>query len=161
MIGARETKTAGLLLALAVVATMAVPALGSGAHVPQVKIEATNGGGFINSTVMPNQSTFGFMAINTTNSVMGQLEYVDHGAMIKLHGNVTMLSVNKTAKTATFSGMARATNATGAKSIVPYTVNVMAGKKGVGIFNMTIPAIPDFLPTGYTDNGTLLGGNIK
>ncbi len=148
----RETKTVVLLLALAIVATMAVPTLGAN---PKININKTTGGGLINSTVMPNQSTFGFVAINSTSNVKGQLEYVDHGALLKLHGNVTMLSVNKTTMTATFSGMARATNATGAKSIVQYTVNVTTGKHGVGTFNITVPAI------GYTNNGTLLGGNIK
>ncbi len=94
-------------------------------------------------------------------NVKGNLEYIDHGANIKLHGSVTTLLVDKTAMTATFSGMARATNATGAKSIVQYTVNVTAGKQGIGIFNITVLTIPDFLPAGYTNNGTLLGGNIK
>ncbi len=164
----RKMKTAILLLMFAAVATLAFPALGGDPKTlpPAVKFEATNGGGSINSTVMTNNSTFGFEAINVTikNSIVqGNLQYDDHGAHIKLHGNVTTLAVNKTAMpaTATFSGTATATNATGAKFSVPYTVDVTAGKKDTGIFNITIPAIPAFLPAGYTDNGTLIGGQIK
>lgn len=163
----RKTKTAVLLLVLAVVMGNAIPALGhdggGGDHKAHViKVE---GGGFINSTDMTNKSTFGFRAQNMTMNMtmnmtkthcMGNLQYNDHGAHIKLHGNVSMLSVNKTAGTAMFTGMATVTNATGVKMMLPYTVNVMKGTKGVGIFNITVMTTPV-----YTDEGTLLGGDIR
>ncbi len=154
----REMKPIVLFLALAVVATMAMPALG--VNSPKVTINQTEGGGFINSTVMDNKSIFGFEAINNKAMVRGNLHYIDRGAHIKLHGNVTVLIINKTAMTATLSGVANVTNATGANMVVPYTVNVNAGGKGKGIFNITIPVIPGFLPSGYSDNDTLLGGYI-
>lgn len=93
---------------------------------------------------------------------MGNLKYDDHGAHIKVKGNVEMLDIDKVAGTATLKGMAKVTNATGAKMMLPYEVNVMAGKKGVGTFMITLPDTPDFLPGGYSNSDVLLmGGHIK
>ncbi len=162
-----ETKTAVLLMAFVlVVAAFAIPTTVADAGKMKKVVNSTEGGGKINSTVMPNVSTFGFEAKNITdkkgNEVKGNLQYNDHGAKIKLHGNVTTLAVNKTLGTATFTGFAKVTNSTGAKmEDVLYTVNVIKGKKGVGNFQIIIPIIPGFLPAGYTDTGTLLGGDIK
>jgi hypothetical protein len=159
------TRTVALLLALIVVAAFVVPI--TMAKAPKVKAEKnmTEGGGWINSTVPGNKSTFGFEAKNMTDKkgtkIEGNLKYDDHGANIKVKGNVTMLVVNKITMTATFSGMAKVTNSTGAKMMLPYTVNVMAGKKGVGTFMITLPPAGTFLPLGYTDSGVLMGGHIK
>ena len=159
-----EKRTTVLLLALVVLAAFAIPTtLADG----NKKVNMTEGGGKINSTVMPNVSTFAFEAKNMSDKkgwkVEGNLQYNDHGAMIKLQGNVTMLMVDKTVTphTATFSGWAKVTNATGAKMMLPYTVMVMEGKKGVGTFSISLPAAPPFLPAVYSDNDTLLGGHIK
>ncbi len=151
-----KSRTTILMLALVVATTLIVPtSLAKPVMNPPSFFIAT-GGGNINSTVMPNVSTFGFQALNISGKLMGNLQYNDHGANIKLHGNVTMLSVNKTAGTAMFTGLATVTNATGVKMMLPYTVNVTKGNKGVGIFNITVTTAPV-----YTDEGKLLGGSIN
>jgi hypothetical protein len=161
-----ETRTTALLLALVVVAAFAIPTTLADSKDKKEKMN-TEGGGKINSTVMPNVSTFAFEANNMRDKKgfkVENLQYNDHGAMIKLHGNVTMLMVDKTVTphTATFSGWAKVTNATGAKMMLPYTVMVTEGKKGVGTFSISLPtAAPPFLPGVYSDSDTLLGGHIK
>ena len=161
------TRTVALLLALIVVAAFVVPTTMAKAAKPDKKEKwQTEGGGWINSTVPDNKSTFGFEAIVKTNKKgtenMGNLKYDDHGAHIKVKGNVEMLDIDKVAGTATLKGMAKVTNATGAKMMLPYEVNVMAGKKGVGTFMITLPDTPDFLPGGYSNSDVLLmGGHIK
>ncbi len=166
-----EIRTTALLLALVVmVAAFAIPTTMAGKdgkkdaddHSKKVKV-AIEGEGKINSTIMPNNvSKFEFEAKNKSGVVKGELEYRDIGAGIKLHGNVTTLEVNKTAKprTANFSGTASVTNATGVKMLVSYTANVTAGKKGVGTFNITLNTTLPFLAP-YSDNDTLLKGEIE
>jgi hypothetical protein len=156
-----ETRTTALLLALVVLAAFAIPTTLADSKDKIVNI--TEGYGKINSTVMHNVSTFAFEA-NNIFKVEGNLQYNDHGAMIKLYGNVTMLMVDKTVTPhmATFSGWAKVTNDTGAKMTLPYKVMVKEGKKGVGTFSISLPtAAPPFLPLGYSDSDTLLGGLIE
>lgn len=147
-----ELKTSALLLALVVVAAFAIHT--TAAELDSHKGVKAEGSGWINSTVMPNKSTFGFQAQNEDGKVKGNLQYNDHGAKIKVKGNVTMLNVNMMTMTAIFSGTAKITNATGTTITGNYTATAVAGKHGKGMFNIT-------LSTGYTDGGKLGGGNIK
>jgi hypothetical protein len=161
------TRTVALLLALIVVAAFVVPTTMAKAAKPDKKEKwGTEGGGWINSTVPDNKSTFGFEAKIMTDKkgtkVEGNLKFNDHGANIKIKGNVETLVIDKVAGTANFTGMAKVTNATGAKMPLMYTVNVTAGKKGMGTFMITLPDTPDFLIGGYSNTDVLLmGGNIK
>ncbi|MCZ7355787.1 MAG: hypothetical protein O8C66_07740 [Candidatus Methanoperedens sp.] len=154
------TRTVALLLALIVVAAFVVPTTMAKAAKPEKKEKMeTKGGGWINSTVPDNKSTFGFEAKNIPDKkgtkIEGNLKYYDHGANIKVKGNVTMLVIDKLAGTATFSGMAKVTDATGAKMMLPYEVIVTAGKKGAGTFMIFIPVLK------YKGGDVLMGGHIK
>lgn len=150
-----KKKTAALLFVLFLVVSFAIPAT-----LAEEKASLkTEGGGKIASAVPGTISTFGFIAENNSGIAKGHIQYYDHGAKIKLHGNVTTLTVLGT--TAEFSGTAIVTNSTGAKRELSYTVEVSAGKKDVGTFTISILPALDFLPSGYIDGGALRGGDIK
>lgn len=104
------------------------------------------------------KATFGFVAhyADGATTPSGNLEYNDHVIGMKVHGNVTTLSVNKATMTATFSGTAKITDASGTK-IGTYTVTVVDnGEPGKNDkFGIT-------LSTGYSAGPTTLGGgNIQ
>lgn len=74
---------------------------------------------------------------------------------MKVHGNVTSLSVDKTTNSAIFSGIAKITNAT-MNITAAYTVEVVDNGSGkMDTFAIDIPSI------SYMANGTLGGGNIQ
>ena len=103
-----------------------------------------------------NKATFDFKADNKKGGIKGKLEYNDHAANIKVKGDVTALSIDKIAMTATFSGTATIKTATGTITGT-YTVIVWDNsKKGKNNDRFKIT-----LSTGYTANATLGGGNIK
>ncbi|MCZ7384959.1 MAG: right-handed parallel beta-helix repeat-containing protein [Candidatus Methanoperedens sp.] len=116
------------------------------------------GGGWIVSPIKPapknnNKATFGFEAHFVNGMPAGNLEYTDHVSGMKVKGNVTTLSVNKTTMKATFSGTATI-NGTGA-----YVYNVTAVDNGepgkTDNFAINITSI------SYMASGTLGGGNIQ
>ncbi|MCZ7393612.1 MAG: hypothetical protein O8C56_09850, partial [Candidatus Methanoperedens sp.] len=78
-----EKRTTALLLALVVLAAFAIPTTLADSKDKKEKMNMTEGGGRINSTVMPNVSTFGFEANNMSDKkgckVEGNLQYNDHG----------------------------------------------------------------------------------
>ncbi|MDD5472778.1 MAG: DUF2341 domain-containing protein [Candidatus Methanoperedens sp.] len=115
------------------------------------------GEGWIVSPVTPvrknnNKATFEFAASYVNGKPDGRIEFTDHAADVKIHGNVTTLSVDKEANTATFSGLAEIN---GAK----YTYTVTAVDNGehgkTDALSINIPAI------NYISSGILGGGNIQ
>lgn len=126
---------------------------------PEAKGNVTGGGWIVSPTPAPknNRATFGFVAhyADGATTPSGNLQYTDHVSGMNVHGNVTTLSVNKTAMTATFSGTAKI-NGAGAYA---YTVNVHDGGepgKMVDHFNISIPGFGS-----YSAGGALQGGNIQ
>ncbi len=83
----------------------------------------------------------------------GILEYTDHVSGMKVKGDVTVLSVDKTTMTAIFQGTATI-NGAGA-----YAYSATVGDNGepgrMDTFNISIPAMP------YIADGILGGGNIQ
>lgn len=127
---------------------------------PQQPITIGNvtGGGWIPSPKpvgKNSKATFGFVAhyIDGAAIPSGNLQYNDDAAGLKLHGNVTTLSVDKTTMTATFSGAAKVNGVDGYEYKVTVVDNGEPGKTDT--FAIDIFAIP------YTGNGTLGGGNIQ
>lgn len=135
----------------------------SGPSVPKVPKPTgkVKGEGWIKSPIQPtpknnNKATFDFEADNKKGGIKGKLEYNDHAANIKVKGDVTALSIDKIAMTATFSGTATIKTATGT---ITGTYTVMGwdnSKKGKMNDRINIT-----LSTGYMANETLGGGNIK
>jgi hypothetical protein len=126
--------------------------------VAPAKISNVTGGGWIVSPIKPapknnNKATFGFVAHFVNGMPAGNLEYTDHVSGMKVKGNVTTLSVNKTTMRAAFSGTATI-NGTGA-----YVYNVTAVDNGepgkTDNFAINITSI------SYMASGTLGGGNIQ
>ncbi len=118
------------------------------------------GGGWIVSPITPvpknnNKATFGFIAhfVNGNAIPSGNLEYTDHVIGMKVLGNVTALSVNKTTMTATFSGIAKVNGEGG----FAYTVTVVDnGEPGrMDTFGIKIPG------KNYVASAKLGGGNIQ
>lgn len=122
------------------------------------------GGGSILSPITPppkkngkapvnDKATFGFVAHYVEGAPGGNLQYTDHVSGMKVHGNVTGLSVDETTMTATFSGTAKIDGVDG----YAYTVTVVDnGEPGrTDTFSISVPA------KAYSASGTLTGGNIQ
>lgn len=98
------------------------------------------------------RATFGFIALYPDGKTepSGNLQYNDHAAGVKVHGNVESLCVN--GNTAIFTGTYK--DATGTP--VEYTVMAVDNGKPGKNDEFTIT-----LGNGYTKSGTLKGGNIR
>lgn len=124
------------------------------------------GGGWIASPIKPqmkkndkapanNKATFGFVAhyADGATKPSGNLQYTDHVSGMNVHGNVTMLSVDKTTMTATFKGIAKVDGMDGIAYEVTVVDNGEPGKTDT--FAIYIPAMH------YLASDTLGGGNIQ
>lgn len=130
-----------------------------GCLVPPPVEGRVKGEGWIESpfiSAKKDRVTFDFEARNRRGGMKGKLEFHDQAAGLKVKGDVTTLSINKTAMMATFSGTAKIKTDNGTV-IGSYTVMAWDNsKKGKAndVINIT-------LSTGYMANGTLGGGNIR
>lgn len=147
----------------------AIDAIVAACGVAPVPTGNVTGGGWIESPITPppkkgkaapnNKATFGFVAhyADGATTPSGNLQYNDHVIGLKVHGNVTTLSVDKTMNTATFSGTAKITQA---KTTIIGTYEVIAvdnGEPGKGVDTFAIN-----LSTGYNAGPSVLGGgNIQ
>lgn len=111
------------------------------------------GGGWI-LTASNKKANFGFVA-HYENAVApgGNLKYDDNAAGLKINGNVTTLSVDRTTGTSTFGGTARVNGVEGYAYIVTVTDKGEPGDNDT--FAIRIPSI------SYKAGGALMGGNIQ
>lgn len=111
------------------------------------------GGGWI-LTAPSKKANFGFVA-HYENAVApsGNLKYDDNAAGLKINGNVTILSVDRTTGTSTFGGTARVNGVDGYAYMVTVTDNGEPGNDDT--FAIRIPSI------SYKASGALMGGNIQ
>lgn len=134
-----------------------------GGVTPPVMIGNVTGGGWIVSpttgaSMKNNRATFGFVAhyVDGMSMPSGNLQYMDHVSGMNVHGNVTTLTVNKTAMTAMFTGTA---TIDGAGSYA-YTADVHDGGEPGKIVDHFSISIPGFMG-GYSASDMLMGGNIQ
>jgi hypothetical protein len=112
------------------------------------------GGGHLPSTVSGADANFGFNVHRkaTGDAVTGQFEYQDKGGNLNIH-STAMNALAVSGNTATFGGTA-SINGKGSYS---FTVTVQDyGEPAAGHDTFSIS-----LSNGYTDHGTLSGGNIN
>ncbi len=128
-------------------------------------IEHAGGPGIINtgkvtgdgwiSTGSNKKATFELSAhyVKGSSIPSGSLQYNDHAAGLKVKGNVTILSVDKTTGTSILSGIANVNDIDGYKYTVTIVDNGESGK--TDSFTIDIPAL------SYEAGGILKGGNIQ
>ena len=140
-----------LMVTVAAVAFVGVWAPSVGAAINMAKV---TGGGTILSVDLNQKANFGFNAKQKlpSGAVNGQLQYQDSAAALDVHSiALSVLTIN--GNTATFSGTATV-NGSGS---FDFTVTVQDnGKPGKGNDTFGIS-----LSNGYSNSGTLTGGNIK
>src|SRR5712691_626133 len=103
-------------------------------------------------------ATFGFNAGSRGGALHGQLEYIDHGASLKVHSlSIDSFGLIGETPCVTFSGSARVNNADG----YSFTVNRACDNGEPGVGHDTFDISVSGPGVSYSRSGTLTGGNLQ